>query len=320
MKRTIYTILALLCAMPAVFAQGTAFQELRLDRSPVYTAMAGAGLASSSSTAFAAFGNPAAAPFSNSKFDVTVAYGMLSPSSQMSQNAFSAGLNAKLGRVVALSFAGNYNAGKELENIISDINGNRTTNKFRASSMQFALGLGVNVFKGLSLGVNLKYAMQNLTTKDTSGKKVPECSSTYPVFAADAYLLYKWRFLGVTAGVASLGSTVRDADGNRFKIPSSARLGVNFAETFGQKHFVDASVDADYYFSGAAAAALGAQYGFNDMVFVRAGYRYGGKSVVPSFASAGLGVKFFGVHIDASYVFGNDSMANTFCVGLGYCF
>lgn len=306
MKRTIYTILALLCAMPALFAQETAFPEIRLDRSPVYTAMAGAGLASSSSTAFAAFGNPAAAPFSNSKFDATVAYGMLSPSGQMSQNAISGGLNVKLGRIATLAFAGNYNTGMSYEMV--DEYGNRG-DIFKMSSMQFGLGLGIQLFKGLSLGVNAKYALQKLAPDYKPG-----------VFAADAYLLYKWRFLAFTAGVASVGTPAKDMEGNKFNIPSSARLGVNFAETFGQKHFVEASVDADYYFSGAAAAAFGAQYGFNDMVFVRAGYRYGGKSVVPSFASAGLGVKFFGVHLDASYIFGNEAMANTFCVGLGYSF
>ena len=32
--------------------------------------------------------------------------------------------------------------------------------------------------------------------------------------------------------------------------------------------------------SGALSAAVGVQYGYNDMVFVRAGARYGGKSVI----------------------------------------
>ena len=56
------------------------------------------------------------------------------------------------------------------------------------------------------------------------------------------------------------------------------------------------------------------------MVFVRAGYRYGGKSVIPSYASVGAGVRFAGVKVDLAYVVSSSPMANTLGVSLGYSF
>ena len=79
-------------------------------------------------------------------------------------------------------------------------------------------------------------------------------------------------------------------------------------------------LDAGYYFTGGFAAAVGASYAFDDMVFVRAGYRYGGKSVIPSYASVGAGVRFAGVKVDLAYVVSSSPMANTLGVSLGYSF
>ena len=69
------------------------------------------------------------------------------------------------------------------------------------------------------------------------------------------------------------------------------------------------------------AQALGAQYGWNDMVFARAGFHLGtGKAPLPTYASVGLGVKFVGVHLDVSYLLASKVLGNTLCVGIGYAF
>ena len=83
---------------------------------------------------------------------------------------------------------------------------------------------------------------------------------------------------------------------------------------------VDAQVDIDYYFDGALATALGAGYTFNDMVSLKAGYRAGGDSVLPSFASVGAGVKFMGLKLDVAYLIGTENMNNTLAIGLGFSF
>ena len=58
------------------------------------------------------------------------------------------------------------------------------------------------------------------------------------------------------------------------------------------------------------------------MVAVRAGYRYGGKSVIPSFTSVGIGLKFVGITLDVAYLMADKTspMRNTLEFGLGYRF
>lgn len=69
------------------------------------------------------------------------------------------------------------------------------------------------------------------------------------------------------------------------------------------------------------AAAAGARYAFRDMVSVRTGYHFGtDKSPLPSYLSVGLGVKFFGVHLDFAYHLANELLGGSFKIGLGYSF
>jgi opacity protein-like surface antigen len=108
--------------------------------------------------------------------------------------------------------------------------------------------------------------------------------------------------------------------GAKFALPASAAVGVGYEASFAEKHAVEALLDADYYFGGSFAAAAGAAYTYNDMVTVRAGYRYGGQSPVPSFASVGVGVKFIGLKLDLAYLIGSAPAANTLALSLGYTF
>lgn len=67
--------------------------------------------------------------------------------------------------------------------------------------------------------------------------------------------------------------------------------------------------------------SAGAQYSFKNMLFARAGYHFGTKeAVLPSFATVGLGVRFFGVSLDFAYLTGNDVIGNSMTFGLGYRF
>ena len=122
---------------------------------------------------------------------------------------------------------------------------------------------------------------------------------SYSAVSSDIFLMSEFSSFRAAIGVSSLGSKVRSASGESFSLPASATLGLGYGDVFGQRHGVEVLVDADCYFSGAFSAAAGASYTYNDMVSVRAGYRYGGDSVIPSFASVGAGVKLFGVRLDA---------------------
>ena len=97
-------------------------------------------------------------------------------------------------------------------------------------------------------------------------------------------------------------------------------MGLGYDLAFGTSALRFAA-DADVFFTGGVGAALGAQYGWNDMVFARAGFHLGtGKAPLPTYASVGLGVKFVGVHLDVSYLLASKVLGNTLCVGIGYAF
>ena len=95
----------------------------------------------------------------------------------------------------------------------------------------------------------------------------------------------------------------------------------SYRRVFGGVHSLEGVLDADWYFSGAMSAGAGAEYGYADIVFLRAGYHYGADDcVLPSFASLGVGVQYLGARIDFSYLTGNDYLGGTFTIGLGYSF
>ena len=86
----------------------------------------------------------------------------------------------------------------------------------------------------------------------------------------------------------------------------------------GEKSRVDVNIDAEYYMKDGVAVAAGASYTIARLFTVRAGYRYGGNTVLPSFASVGAGFSIFGAGVDLAYLIAGKSspMANTLSIGL----
>lgn len=287
-------MMAVSMIMTAQEASNEALGFSAFDYSPVSLSMAGASLTDTSSVAYSVFGNPSMLPLSTKKMDVSFSYMNLTPSTYKTNN-FSLGASGRFKNFgVALGFA--YSACPAV------------VDKFQEKDMLLGLGLAYRFADFISLGVNGKYAMQTFSSKNS-----------YGAFIADIYLGGKVKGFGYSLGVNALGSKVKSGK-NSYSLPASLVLGLGYDALIGKKNAIGAHVDADYYFSKTFAAAIGLQYSFKDMLFVRGGYRIGGKSVVPSYGSAGLGFKIKGFHIDAAYLFGQSAFKNTFCVGLGYCF
>ncbi len=307
MKNTLsYIAGALMLLIPAV-AGAQALPYTVADADPVILAKGGAGLTETGSVSHAAFTNAAAIPFSESTLDASAGYMMWQPSS-INSNVISAGaafnLKGKLGVAAGLYY------GMNPEYTVSG-SGGAAGGTFRPSDIHAAVGVSYRFLKFMSVGVNFGYATSSLAE-----------GQSYGAVAGDAYLMAKFAGLKVTAGVSNVLGKVKSAGGAEFSLPASAALGVGYGASFAEKHAVDASVDVDYFFSGALAASVGAGYTFNDLVSVRAGYRYGGESPIPSYASVGVGGKFLGIKLDVAYVIpvADSPMGNTLAVGLGYCF
>ena len=216
MKRVLIVAFAALLPAFHLQAQDEAFGWMCQRNDPVSVAMAGVSLAPSSDISFSAFRNPAVIPYSESRFAVTAAY---SPAvGDMTTDGLDVGVGMKTGERLGFSVAGNYNSCGEYE--VIDDSGNRN-GMFKTSSMMFSAGLGLKVIDALSVGINLKYAGERLASDSNQG-----------VFASDVYALYRWRMLRFSAGLANVGTSVKDASGSSYHIPSSVRLAAGYGQAF----------------------------------------------------------------------------------------
>ncbi|MBP5483551.1 MAG: hypothetical protein J6X99_04770 [Bacteroidales bacterium] len=255
---------------------------LAIDRNQITAAIGGA-------RATDALFNPAAIPFTGS--DIALSYQNWAPSvAKASHVNLLAGI--KLGKRVGLSIKAAGQFGAQYDS-------------FTPYDLFFGAGVGFAFTDFLSAGVNLAYTSEKLA-RDLS----------FSAFAADAFLLLRFSDLKVSAGVCSVGTPVKS--GNRsYPLPSSAKIGASYSLPFG----LSFSADGDFFFNGGIGAAVGAQYGWDDMLFVRVGYHYGSdKAPVGPYLSLGAGVKFVGFHLDFCYMTASQALNGTWGLGVGFAF
>lgn len=305
MKKIYTYILALVASAVPFAAFGQALPFVAADFSPASLSKGGASYADVSDVAYSAFDAPASAAFYDGSMDVSAGFVSWQPTAVKTTVINAAGAY-KIGESFAISAGVSY--GKNPQYDIIDAIGN-VTGAFSPVQMQLGAGFSWRIIPDLALGVNVGYAKSDLAE-----------GVSYGSVLADIQVMTDFDGLKVSAGVADLGSAVTSASGDKFSLPASFRVGASYPFAFAQKQKLEMELDAGYYFTGGFAAAVGASYAFDDMVFVRAGYRYGGKSVIPSYASVGAGVRFAGVKVDLAYVVSSSPMANTLGVSLGYSF
>lgn len=307
MRKTALVLAIALLANIFAFGQGgEAMRFSAIVRDPAKAAMGFAGKAYLSSTAWASFSNPAAVAASENKFDAGAAYGIFAPKGTKHSGVV-AGVSYKPKKLGVT--AGFLNQKGASYDVIEDNSGN-STGSFSPSQMQLNFGLAYSISKKISAGAAVKYMSEKIA-KD----------ATYNAVWADLFAMYVSGPLRAAAGLSNLGGKVEGANGTAYKLPSALSLGAGYCSSFAEAHTVNALLDVDWFFTGAITAALGAEYSYNDLAFVRAGYHFGcSKAIVPSFFSLGLGVKFKDARLDAAYLLGNENLSGTFSVGLGYSF
>lgn len=283
--------------------EDVAMQYVATDRSPVTSAMGASGAAFAGDVAYASFNNPAVMPFASNRGGVGVSYYNWAPGGAKSTN-LNLGFSQMFGKKFGLTLGGAYQAGEKYD--VMDASG-KSKGSFTPKDLLFNVGAALKITDGLSAGVNLHYASQSLSDDNS-------CSA----FGADVLALYHWSKLNVTAGVKSVGSKVKSDAGEKYSLPASAVVAGSYDFEFGKSSVV-ANLDLNYYFCGSFAAAVGAEYSFNKLVSVRAGYHYGAEDgVVPSFLSLGAGVAVKGISLNLSYWTASDYLGNTLSIGLGY--
>lgn len=297
--------LVLMGVIITVMASAQTLPFVAADYNPATLGKGGASAVETNSAAYAAFRNAAAVPFTEQTMDVAAGYALWSPSG-VSTNVISAAgaynMNNKLG--IAAGFVYGMNQAYDVIDAAGALKG-----QFRPSEMQLNAGVSYRFIPCLSAGVNLGYASSTLAE-----------GTSYGSFNADVFLMAGFGGFKAAAGISNIGTAVTSTSGSKYNIPTACTLGLGYETAIGEKNSFTVQADADYYFEGGFAAAAGLSYAYNDMVFARAGYRYGGNSVLPSFASIGAGVKFAGIKIDAVYLFANEVIGNTIALSLGYSF
>lgn len=304
MKKTIY-ILAFLAVSFTAGAQALPFTAVDYD--PVAMGKGGTFLTETSSSCYAVFGNPAAVPFGSGTADWACSYTVWQPSgakSDIMTTAASYLIRKKIGVSLGVSY------GKGTPYDIVDASG-MPGGSFTPDDLQARLGLSWKFLPFLSVGANVGYASSRLAE-----------GASYGAMTADVFAMAKFSGLKATAGVRGLGTAVKSVSGASFSLPVAVVAGVGYELALGEKSLVDVNVDAQYHIEGGVAVAGGASYTFARLATVRAGYRYGGDTVIPSYASVGVGVALFGAHIDFAYLIaGKDSpMAGTLCLSAGWGF
>lgn len=280
------------------------FDFLSFTRGVAQMGMAGAGKTLlSESAALAAFDNPAVLPFALHRVDASLLYSRWAPAQPNTlSNHLGGGVSVRLGKGLALSAAAIHQAHAEVD--FGQENG-----KFSPKDLIIALGAGVSFGEHVSLGVSARLVQQQVMADY-------KLSST----AVTAMLQYRAKALNVAAGLANLGAGVKSENGGVSSLPASARVAASYGLQNGVST-VTFALDADYYFSGKFGVSAGAVYGFKDVFFARAGYRYAtAGTAYPSHLALGLGVKWKGLGLDVSYLTANAQIGNSLCAGLSYRF
>ncbi len=251
--------------------------------------------------------NVAAMSFIDGRMSAGASFGMWQPSFGNDKVA-GAGVAAKATDRLAFGAGFRYFAQPSYE-ITTDSGTASRDGSFRPSEFNVAAGGSYAMTSYLSVG---------LTGRVLHSSLADGVSAT--VFGADLGVYFRMK--GISAGISlnNLGTKAKFGESSSAQ-PMMAKLGAGYAHAFG-KHAVSATAEADILFAGDVMAGAGAEYSFRDMIFVRCGYHYGAphKSVVPSYGSAGLGVKFFGVSLDAAWLFGSEILRNSIGLSFGYEF
>ena len=177
------------------------------------------------------------------------------------------------------------------------------------TEMLVSAGLSYALLDFLSIGVNAKYA-----------KEQPWTDTSIDGLAADVILAGKVEGIDFAAGVTSLGQKVKSQSSGEYNLPTALTLAAGYRYEVSDEHALAARAKVDSYLGGSLAAGAGVEYCWSGMFSARAGYHYGGDSIVPTFASAGLGICFSGLTLDAAYLFASDVLGGTFALSAGFRF
>lgn len=177
--------------------------------------------------------------------------------------------------------------------------------------------------RDISVGIGVAFAFSDFLSVGVTARMVSSNLAedvSVNVLGFDAALFFKRDALGAGLALCNLGGKLSYGY-ETYLQPSMLKVGGAYRLGNPDRHSVTGSLEADYLFEGAFSASAGAEYGFVDMAFARLGYHYGSSDKgLPSFASAGLGIKLYGISLDLAYLFLSETLRNSLNISIGYRF
>lgn len=182
--------------------------------------------------------------------------------------------------------------------------------KIAPKDLSVDLSFGMKILDGFSAAVNAHYyRMDNISAGNG--------------FAADVELMYAHRYFTAALSARNLGPALSYADGPKAGMPAEIRAGASSAFSLASDAVcLLPALDVSYYVPvSAASAAVGLELRLFRIFSLRGGYRYSSDTgSLPSYASVGAGVEFFGVNVDAAYYIGTgvSPVGGSFRICLGF--
>ena len=312
MKKTVISIIA---AFLAVNAFGQSVTDVAPDArsagmADAYTAMYGKG--------FSLYTNSAAAALSDDDFAISANYSMLQPK-VAGMNSFAVGAFYKFNDRYTVGLGARARM-QSVSTVFTDDNG-IASGSFDGSVAQFSVdaSFGMHIIEGFAAAVNLHFYY------DQSPQPIDIVNGIG--FGLDVDLMYSHKYFNVALAAKNLGPAMTYEPGISYALPMDIRAGYSGNYEIVDDVFdINPAVDVDYILNNSTlTAGVGAEFEFIDMVAVRGGYRYSAnEAFMPSYATVGLGVEFFGIGIDAAYYIGMgkaaDVLSNTLKIGISYKF
>lgn len=291
----------------AVQMNGQSVPFLNVNADPYSHSMGGATL-TLGENAFTAVNNASAMALTQYKGYIGASYNSWQPDFQNNSNIGFAGF-IKLGQKFSLGLGGKM-FGYESYNIVNDKGGISGTYSPKESSFEAAAAYAFS--ENFAAGVNVRMISSDLG-EDASASSV----------AADISLTYKKDAFKIAAAITNIGGELDYGYGG-YKLPSMAKFGANYTFSLAPKHTLALNIEGDLVMEPSAfMAAIGAEYSCNNVFNVRAGYHVGDEVVIPSYGSAGIGIKLGKFNLDAAYLFGggeNSTLNGSFGASLGFRF
>jgi len=175
--------------------------------------------------------------------------------------------------------------------------------KFSAYDVSFALAYSRYIVPNLAAGVAVKPVYE----------KIDETSATGLAFDVGLYHVSRLPGVKLAAVAANVGAPMKFVE-EEFALPRSIKIGASYERHITRvKGDVLATLDVVFPNDGNAKQHIGAEYGYDRRLFLRAGYKAGYDSQGAAF---GLGVRFRQFDFDYAVMFGGNDLGDSHRVSL----